>query len=249
MPTGRSRRADRGSQAERQVTRHFEARPGRTPVARCISYSRETEKNRVTSKPRESLVRKCPRSLSNLARDRSRTGHTARRSRTRSWACFGILGDQIRFRAGHPILLNKLSLSIVIAGLTLFAATAARANQPDWRVAASGESAAYEVDSANIRIREGLLTAWVRVTHSTEQSAGRYVYLSEIALYVFNCDSESSGMANVATYAGPRGTGKLVFAGDYARITAVEMQYLPPDSIGYGVMEFVCSNSPRKSPP
>ena len=143
--------------------------------------------------------------------------------------------------------MRRFPVSIVLAGLALFAATVARSNTPDWRDASASDSAVYEVDAANIRVRDGKLTAWVRMTHSTEQVVGRAAYSSQVSLYVFNCSSESSGMVNVAAYAGPRGTGRLVVSGNVAAVAEVEMQYLPPSSVFYGVLEFVCARAPRRS--
>ena len=132
----------------------------------------------------------------------------------------------------------KLSASFVVAAV--LTASAAWANEPVWQEIANGPEVIVEVDTANIRVREARLTAWVRFTTPRDMDTGGIKFRSAVSLSVFDCDANKSGRSSTTVFAGPRGEGKIVHTEEGLSVSMANLRYERPGTSGYEVLKFVC---------
>jgi hypothetical protein len=127
----------------------------------------------------------------------------------------------------------------------LLVALTASANEPEWQEVASNDEAVVEVDAANVRVREGVLTAWVRVTTPRDIGDKGTKFRSAVSLSVFECDAEKSGVSFTTFFAGPRGEGKIVHTEEGLPVDLARLSYDRPGTTGYAVLMFVCKRTER----
>ena len=102
------------------------------------------------------------------------------------------------------------------------------------------------VDSESIRVRHGVLTAWIKIKYDVPQDDGApagKVYRSEIDLWGFKCADESGATFESTAYEGPDATGTVIFV----RETAYpQWREVVPGSIFEKAMNLACASSTVK---
>jgi TonB family protein len=137
------------------------------------------------------------------------------------------------------------NLSVTFAATAALIASVVLAAEPEWQEVTRNAEAAIEVDAASIRVREGMLTAWVRVTAPRDIGTEGSKFRSTVSLTVFDCDAGKSGVSATTTFAGPRGEGKKVHEEEGFPVPFARLRYERPGTEGYKVLEFVCERAGR----
>jgi TonB family protein len=133
-------------------------------------------------------------------------------------------------------------ICVNFVGVAILAVSVAAAKEPAWQEIANNSEEIVEVDAANIRVREGMLTAWVRHSTPRDMEMNGRKFRSAIALAVFDCDAEKSGVSSTTAFAELRGEGKIVHTEEGLPVGLVRLSYQRPGTSGYEVLRFVCEH-------
>lgn len=104
------------------------------------------------------------------------------------------------------------------------------------------------LDADSIKNRNGVLTAWLRVSYNSDQTGvPGETYRSSLQLWAFDCRGERRALLQATGYAGPDATGKAVSTHMYSLDSANSWQHVAPNSMGEASLKFVCTHVPAPS--
>jgi hypothetical protein len=140
--------------------------------------------------------------------------------------------------------MNRLACRVAALGLFVGSRAALAA---EWQKVAEGEISdrvvmTTLVDVESIKHRDGLLSAWLKVTYSSPQK-DRYTgapYLSERDLYAYDCDGERYTMVSATQYSGADLNGVPV-GSPFEQQPPLRWFHPGPGTSGGDTLSFVCA--------
>jgi hypothetical protein len=104
------------------------------------------------------------------------------------------------------------------------------------------------LDVNSIKNRNGTLTAWLRVSYSSDQTGvPGETYRSSLQLWAFDCRGERRALMQATGYDGPDATGKAVATHIFTLDSNNSWQHVEPNSVGEASLKLVCTHLPSES--
>ncbi|WP_157639452.1 surface-adhesin E family protein [Burkholderia ubonensis] len=145
---------------------------------------------------------------------------------------------------------KKIIATLLAAGILVSPALFAS----DWRYLSSTENTTVSLDVQSVHFKGAVAKAWILSDYDPPTTLQRgYTSLSASsskALYFFDCDSDTSAVAEYVYASGKGGNGAVVESWNIPSSQRLEFSEVVPDSIGEAMLRAVCNMrpKPRKKP-
>jgi hypothetical protein len=138
-------------------------------------------------------------------------------------------------------------ISSILGALIFWGANLSSAEESRWLEVAQGESTVVSVDSKSIRRNGEKVKAWVRYIYQNPVAAANFPqksYMSSKALNVYNCVNHTVAALQAIRYA-DQYSNDVVESFNWPESTTGYTEIVP-ETLGEGIMEFVCSYTEKR---